>query len=58
MMNQWFKAGAGGSYSNYIKPRKKQTFNAKQKAAQRKLAERAISCKGKPQAEFRICMSK
>lgn len=54
----WMKAGKGGSYSGYFKPRNPISVTSSAQRAQRqKFRKAAIECKGKDQAEFRACMS-
>jgi len=58
MFNYWFKMGKGGSYNGYIKPRNPISRTSSAQREQRaKFRKAAIACRGKPQAEFRQCMS-
>lgn len=55
----WMKAGKGGSYSGYFKPRNPiGVVSSAQRTQRAKFRQAALDCKGKGQAEFRACMSK
>jgi len=54
----WMKAGKGGSYSGYFKPRNPINKTSKAQRDQRaKFRNAALACKGRGKSEFLACMS-